>query len=187
MVDSTNLTNDRFGYSCYALVFPASPEVTAKVAVIETASKMTRAKIPAHITVKGTFHRIASLDRVRELARSVINVERFWISFEGASVYYTPTGNAGLDVRIKPEMRRLHDDLVAAFRPISTTIYPDDPYQAHLTLCQDPPKEGIEAAQRLIAHTDLGSGFEATAVDLWGRSGPAYGGHWELIEQFSLR
>jgi hypothetical protein len=35
MTDSTNLTNDRFGYSCYALVFPVSPEIAAKVTATE--------------------------------------------------------------------------------------------------------------------------------------------------------
>jgi hypothetical protein len=187
VVDSTNLQDDRFGYSCYALVFPVSDAITEKVSAIERSSGMTRAKIPAHITVKGTFHEIADLDATRQLVREVVQGEqRFWVSFEGARVHQGPT-SAGLAVAATAEMRRLHDALVSALRSIATTVYPDDPYRAHMTLYQEALADGLEAASALIAKTEFGSGFEAIAVDLWGRHGPAHGGSWELVERFPLR
>lgn len=187
MMDPSNLPNDKFGYSNYTFVFPASPEVTVKVAALERASKMTRAKISAHITVKGTFHQIDDLEVVRDTARRVITgTKRFWISFDGAEVDHWKSGGAGLHLRTAPEMQRLHDALVAEFKPISTTYYPDDPYWTHMTLYQEAPEDGIAAARALLERTDLGPGFEAFAVDLMGRRGPAYDGRWELIERFLL-
>lgn len=186
MTDSTNLTNDNFGYSCYAFVFPVSPEITTKVTAIEQASRMTRAKIPAHITVKGTFHKIADLGEVRAVARRVIGgARRFRISFDGSKVDIDSRG-AGLDVKATPEMRRLHDALVAEFKPLATTVYTDDPYHPHMTLYQEPSSDGVEPARAMIGKTDLGPGFEAYAIDLMGRRGPAYGGRWELVERFPL-
>jgi 2'-5' RNA ligase len=186
MTDSTNLSNDRSGYSCYTFVFPASPDITAKVTAIERASRMTRAKIPAHITVKGTFHQIADLEHIKAVARRVIgSTKRFWISFEGAEVDCDAWG-AGLHVGTTPEMQRLHDDLAAAFKPLATTVYNDDPYGAHMTLYQEAPADGMKPLRPLIDETDFGPGFEAYAIDLMGRRGPAYGGRWELIERFPL-
>jgi 2'-5' RNA ligase len=184
---STNLTNDRFGYSCYALVIPAPPDITARVAAIEKASGMTRAKIPAHITVKGTFHQVADLKEVRETARRVVGgIRRFRISFEGATVKGDAEG-AGLAVPVSTDLQQLHDRLVAAFKPLVETVYPDDPYGPHMTFYQEAPVDGVELARALVEKTDFGTGFEATAVDLMGRRGPAYGGKWELIERFVLR
>ncbi|MBI4218988.1 MAG: 2'-5' RNA ligase family protein [Chloroflexi bacterium] len=186
MAYSTNLTNDRFGYSCYAFVFPAPPDIAGKVAAIERASGMTRAKIPAHVTVKGTFHEIKDLDQVRALARGIIKgTGRFWISFE-ASALESDSAGAGLAVEIRPEMERLHDALVTAFRPIATTVYPDDPYKPHMTFYQDATEDGVKSAAALASRTEFGRGFEATVVDLMGRRGPAFGGRWELIERFPL-
>jgi len=187
MIDSSNLTNDIFGYSCYALTFPVSPELTQKVSALERASLMTRAKIPAHITVKGTFHRIDDLDEVRHTAREVITrVHRFWISFEAAEVEFTDRGTAWLSVPATIEMQHLHDRLVTEFKSLATTVYPDDPYQGHLTLFQEPQGHGLAAASELARRTDFGPGFEAFAVDLWGRQGPAHGGEWRLVEQYPL-
>ncbi|MBI4220640.1 MAG: 2'-5' RNA ligase family protein [Chloroflexi bacterium] len=186
MTDSTNLTNDRFGYSCYALVFPAPPGIATKVAAIEEASGMTRPKIPAHITVKGTFHQIEDLNHVRTVARQIVSgTRRFRILFEGAEVEHGPAW-AGLKVRVTPEMQDLHDALVSAFKPLATTVYRDDPYGPHMTFFQEANKDGVAPAIAAIEKTDWGPGFEVTAVDLMGRRGPAYGGHWEPIERFQL-
>ena len=187
MIDSSNLNDDRFGYSCYALVFPAPEEITAKVGAIERASEMTRAKIPAHITVKGTFHEIPDLIQVRNVARkAVAGTGRFWISFEGAKRNYADRG-AWLHVKVTTEMQRLHDALVEAFKPLVTTVYPDDPYLGHMTVYQEATERGMPAARALFEDSDFGSGFDATYVDLMGRRGPAYGGRWELIERVALK
>ncbi|MBT7004751.1 MAG: hypothetical protein HOA06_08525, partial [Chloroflexi bacterium] len=52
---STHLENDEFGYSCYTIVIPAPPELTEPLLEIERAAGQKRAKIPAHVTVKGTL------------------------------------------------------------------------------------------------------------------------------------
>jgi 2'-5' RNA ligase len=189
MIDSTNLTNDRYGYSCYALVFPTTREIESKVSAIELASGMTRAKIPAHITVKGTFHEIPDLVRVRNFARKVIaGARRFQVPFEGAErVFSSNVRSAGLHMKTTSEMQRLHDDLLAVYARVVTTVYPDDPYRPHMTVYHEATEKGEPAARALFEGTDFGPGFEAFAIDLMGRRGPAYGGRWARIERFSLR
>ena len=70
---STHLENDEFGYSCYTIVLPAPPDLTEKLSDIERAAGQAIAKIPAHITVKGTLYGISSLDGMIELIRTIAN------------------------------------------------------------------------------------------------------------------
>ncbi|MFW6174797.1 MAG: 2'-5' RNA ligase family protein [Chloroflexota bacterium] len=178
--------NDRFGYSCYAVVVPAPDDLRARCDEIERAAGQTRAKIPAHITVKGTFCRIESLDAARDTIRSIArSTPRFWISFSGAESFWRETGG-GLDIPVTPEMQGLHDGLVTAIEPVSTSAYRDDPYRAHLTYVQGVTPDGLRRAQELVEKLHMGEGFTVSAVDLMGRAGQAHGGRWELIERFPL-
>ncbi len=68
-----NQPNDRFGYSCYSLVIIAPEDIIAKVNAIKRDSGMTIAHIPAHITIKGTFYGIESLDNLKQTIRSITN------------------------------------------------------------------------------------------------------------------
>ena len=68
-----NQPNDRFGYSCYSLVLIAPEDTIAKVNAIKRDSGMTIAHIPAHITIKGTFYGIESLDTLKQTIRSITN------------------------------------------------------------------------------------------------------------------
>ena len=178
--------DDRFGYSCYALVFSAPDEIVEMCNAIEGESKMTRAKIPAHITVKGTFCGIESLRGVEQIVRSITgSASPIEISFEGAESRWRSDGG-GLSVPVSSQMQELHDTLVAAISPISTSAYVDDPYRPHMTYVQEATPEGLERAKELAAQTDFGDGFVAEAVDLMGRAGKAYGGKWKLVERFRL-
>ena len=179
-------SDDRFGYSCYALVFPVSGEIQEETDPIERASGSTRAKIPAHVTVKGTFCGIESLSDLRRLVRFITgNTRRFHISFEGAESVWRSAGG-GLRVPVRSEMQALHDALVAGIVPISTSAYIDDPYWPHMTYVQEVSVAALEQALQLVAHADFGDGFWADSIDLMGRVGKAHGGRWELIEQFPL-
>ena len=62
VIDSAELENDEFGYSCYTIVAPAPPELTKPLLDIEIAAGQTRANIPAHVTVKGTLYAVTSLE-----------------------------------------------------------------------------------------------------------------------------
>jgi hypothetical protein len=73
VIRSTFLENDEFGYSCYTIVLPAPPDLTEKLSDIERAAGQAIAKIPAHITVKGTLYGISSLDGMIELIRTIAN------------------------------------------------------------------------------------------------------------------
>lgn len=181
-----NQPNDQFGYSCYALVVPASGAVAAQVEQLRNTIGVTVASIPAHITVKGTFFNIESLDKVRDLARQITARHApFYISFQDAQVQWWKEV-AALTVLVTPQLQALHDALVANIAPLGLPAYQDDPYIAHMTLVYNPAPEKSALAKELIAALDLGGGFQAESVDLLGRVGLRVGGAWTLIERFSF-
>jgi 2'-5' RNA ligase len=185
--NADHLPDDQFGYSCYALVLPAGDAITALVDAIEQATGMTRAKIPAHITVKGTFYAIADLDEVIRRVRAIAEqTPAFTISLAGAKSVWWERGGA-LAVPITPELQALHDALVAQIAPLGKAAYQDDPYRPHMTYVQDLSAEGLNRAKELVAQTDFGPVYSVRFVNLMGRRGPAHGGKWQRIEQFALQ
>jgi 2'-5' RNA ligase len=181
-----NQPNDQFGYSCYTLVIPASEELTAQMETLRNNVGVTVASIPAHVTVKGTFFNIASLDQVKQLVGEITNnTTPFPISFQDAETHWWKEVCA-LTVPVTPPLQALHDALVASLSPLGLPAYRDDPYVVHMTLVYNPTPEALERAKSLIAAMDFGPGFQAEAVHLMGRVGPRYGGEWKLIERFAL-
>jgi hypothetical protein len=69
MTDPRTLPNDRFGYSVYSLVAQASPEQVRMVAEARVIIGQERAMVPAHVTIRGTFYGIESLEAMRGLLR----------------------------------------------------------------------------------------------------------------------
>lgn len=186
IASADNQPNDRFGYSCYALVIPASQALIDLVAEVRQRSGMTRVAIPAHVTVKGTFVDIEDLDEIKRLVSAITaETPALYISFDGAAPVWWQAGGA-LGIPVSAPLQALHDRLVAAISPLGTAAYRDDPYQPHMTFVQDLSPEELEKAKDLISRIDFGPGFLADAVDLMGRVGPAYGGTWQRIEQFPL-
>jgi len=181
-----NQPNDQFGYSCYTLVIPASEELTARVEALRNTVGVSVASIPAHITVKGTFFNIESLEQVKQRVAEITRVTApFFISFQDAQVDWW-TEVAALTVPVPPPLQSLHNALVAAISPLGLPAYRDDPYVAHMTLVYNPSSAALERAKELIGKMDFGPGFQAAAVDLMGRVGPRVGGAWQLIERFVL-
>jgi 2'-5' RNA ligase len=179
-----NQPNDRFGYSCYSLVVPASEVLTAQIEALRQSTGVTVASIPAHITVKGTFFEINSLDEVKQKIEAITSTTgAFFIPFAGAEVHWWDAV-AALSVPIPPALQALHDALVAAVSPLGLPAYQDDPYVAHMTLVYSPADR--DHAKALLEGMDFGPGFQAEAVNLVGRVGPRVGGKWELIQQFPL-
>lgn len=181
-----NQPNDQFGYSCYALVLPASAELTEQVENLRNTMGVTVASISAHITVKGTFFNITSLDEIRQTTAAITKAsEPFFISFENWELHTWSDGCA-LTVPVIPPQQALHDALVAQISPLCLPAYQDDPYLVHMTLLYGQSPENLERGKQLIAQTDFGPGFLADRVNLMGRVGPRYGGEWKLIESFPL-
>jgi 2'-5' RNA ligase len=189
VIDASTLRDDRFGYSVYSLVAHASPEQVRKVADVRAQVGMARAAIPAHVTVRGTFHTIESLDDLRGLlCETAAGQERTQVQFQPGGWRFTQDagGHGGvLRCVTTPGLLALHEAFDAVVRPRSVNAYPDV-YRAHLTLCQDCMAEQIERAKALAAGLDLGPGFAVGSVELMGRVGPAFGGEWTLIESFLL-
>jgi 2'-5' RNA ligase len=181
-----NQPNDQFGYSCYTLVIPTSEALTAQVEELRNRVGVTVASIPAHVTVKGTFFRIESLEEVRSLVKEIADrTPSFYISFAEAHVHWWKDA-AALTIPVMPALQSLHDALVATIAPLGLPAYQDDPYTVHMTLVYNPSPDRMPLAKELVEAMDFGDGFQADAVDLMGRVGPRVGGAWQLIERFPL-
>jgi 2'-5' RNA ligase len=183
---SEHLQNDSFGFACYILVIPAPDRVRVKCDEIERAAGQTRAKIPAHVTVKGTMYGIESLQALRDAAREVVGAHHaFFLSFDRAEPHWSEDTGV-LRLSVNPEIKALHHALVAGISPLGRPAYRDDPYRAHMTFVQNVTPEGLAIAREMVAASDFGAGFDVAHVDLMGREGPAWGGRWKLIERFGL-
>ena len=167
-IDSSQLENDRFGYSCYTLVVPMPSELTARLDRIERAAGQKRAKIPAHITVKGTIYGIDSLDSLIAKASAVVSHHRaFVLELNDAELRWSDERGSGfLFVPVTPPLQALHDDLVKAIAPLGKPAYQDDPYGAHLTLVQEVDAVGLAEAKNLASALDWGSSIEVEFVDV---------------------
>jgi 2'-5' RNA ligase len=189
MIDPLTLPNDRFGYSVYSLVAHASAEQVRMVAEVREAVGQERAVIPAHVTVRGTFHGIESLDELRSALRETAEgSEPTRVAFDPGGWTLHRNGDrhgCHLPCVTTPALLSLHRTFDAVIAPRSRDAYGDS-YRAHLTLCQDCTHEQARRAAVLAADMDIGTGFDVVSVELMGRIGPAFGGRWTLIESLPL-
>jgi 2'-5' RNA ligase len=186
MVDSTHLENDKFGYSCYTIVAPAPDRLTDPLLAIEHASGQERAKIPGHVTVKGTFYGIESLESLLESIREVAKRhEPFDLATEGFDVWESEHSLI-LGFKVNTLIQALHDDLMADIGPLGNSAYSDDPYRSHMSIVNEVSPNGVEIAKAELAKVDLGEQLRFDSVDLMARDGVAYGGVWKRVERFRL-
>ncbi|MEX1019673.1 MAG: 2'-5' RNA ligase family protein [Litorilinea sp.] len=179
--------NDRFGYSCYAIVLPAQDEIKAICDQIEHAAGMTRAKIPAHVTVKGTFYTIDSLEEVKRCIQNITDpTAPFTVPLADAQPVWWGEKGGALTIPVTPPLQVLHDQLVAEITPLGQAAYQDDPYHPHMTFVQDVTPEGLAIAQKLVAEADFGPHLRADSIDLMARVGRAHGGKWTRLIRFPL-
>ena len=186
MIRSTYLENDEFGYSCYVLVIPAPERFAPALLDIEKTAGQELSKIPSHVTVKGTFYAIESLDGVLDAIRQVAARHApFSLSFVGREF-------VGLDHSVilgfpgNPQIQALHDDLMANIAPLGKPAYPDDPYRVHMSIVNEVGSPGVEIARKELEKIDLGDEMQIDAFDLWARDGVAWGGTWKRLERFEL-
>lgn len=185
-IDSTHLENDEFGYSCYTVVIPAPKRLLDPLLDIERDAGQERAKIPAHVTVKGTFHAITSLDLVVDTIRNVAaNHESFLLGTDGMETWESDH-SVILGFPVNPLIQSLHDDLVAAIAPIGTTVYPDDPYRVHMSVVNQVKPAGVEVAKDRLKSIDFTDDIQVSSIDLVARDGVAWGGEWHRLERFTL-
>ena len=89
IVSPYNRPDDEFGYAVYSVVVMASLSQQAAIHVVRQGVKHQRSMIPAHVTVKGTFCEVPSLekliDRIQEIA---IRVKSFRLEFQLDSQNY---------------------------------------------------------------------------------------------------
>lgn len=188
--------DDRFGYSVYSCVAFATPGQQREVQTLRDAVKAQRSMMPAHVTVKGTFCEIPSLDTVKALvARVAAATLGFAVEFESAielgRTYDTAAGWAGVKFRKTPELAGLHDSLYRVLAPVTTNAYgPEqgDDYRPHMTVFDEPLPELKQLGKELVAKAKVtGTGFPVHEVWLMGHVGQPYRGRWMPIESFRLK
>ena len=188
--------DDRFGYAVYSCVAFAAPEQQQEVQALRDAVKAQRSMMPAHVTVKGTFCEIPSLDAVKALIAQIAEVTPgFFVEFEGGirlgRTYDTAPGWAGVQFRKTPELVGLHDSLYRVLAPVTTNAYGlerGDDYRPHMTVFDEPLPELKQLGKELAAKTKLRSpGFPVSEIWFMGHVGPPYRGRWMTIESFRLK
>ena len=183
---STHLENDEFGYACYAIVIPAPPDLAGPMLDIEHAAGQERAKIPAHITVKGTIYGIESLEGLVEEIRYVTNRHAPLVLDAAGRELIGPDNSVILGLPVIAEIQALHDDLVKNIAPLGKPAYKDDPYRVHMSVVNEVKPEGIEIAKKMVGEINFGEGIQVGAIDLMARDGVAWGGVWKRVERFEL-
>ncbi len=195
IVSPYNRPNDEFGYSVYSVVVFATPEQQARVQEVRDAVRAQRSMMPAHVTVKGTFCEIPSLDQIKVLVRDVASrTIGFSVEFEPGIVlgknYDTGMGWAGVPIRKTTLLVACHDAMYGALAPVTTNAYGNelgDEYHPHVTVFSEPLPELKQLGKQLAATTDLGGGYPVRDVWLMGHVGPPYRGKWTPIESFPLK
>ena len=183
---STHLTNDEFGYACYTIVIPAPPELTEPLLEIERAAGQERAKIPAHVTVKGTFYGINGLNELRDTVRSASSRhEPFRLATSDMDIWESDH-SVILGFSANDQIQALHDDLVSVVSPLGKPAYQDDPYRVHMSIVNEVSAEGVETARSIIENVDIGDFLDVSTIDLMARDGVAWGGEWVRLERFEL-
>jgi 2'-5' RNA ligase len=167
-------------------VIPAPPDLTRRLSEIERASGQELAKIPDHVTIKGTFYAIDSLDGLIDQIRTITtHHEPFVLETEGMELW-EPEHSVILGFPVNPAIQSLHDDLVANISPLGKPAYQDDPYRVHMSIVNEVDPEGVKTARTRIEDTDLSDGLAVDAIDLMARDGVAQGVTWQRLESFQL-
>jgi len=147
--------------------------------------------IPAHITAKGTFCEVPSLEEVIRLMRQVAEATS---PFE---VKFSPEGprrgqfEEGPQYATQPiektsELVELHDRLYDLIAPTTTNAYAredGDNYWPHMTIYSEPMPQLEHQADDLLESLVIGTGFDCDAMFLMGHIGPPYRGRWTVVRE----
>ncbi len=167
-------------------MIPAPHALTEPLLDIERAAGQERAKIPAHITVKGTFYGILSLVGMIDLVSIVADRhEPFEVSTAGMETWDS-AHSVILGFPVNPKILALHDDLVASIAPLSKPAYMDDPYRVNMSVVNEVKPEGVLIAKTKIIEIDFGEHLWVETIDLMARDGVGWGGVWKRLKQFEL-
>lgn|GEM_PF-484747 len=197
IVSPYNRADGAFGYAVYSVVIMASVGQQAKIQSVREAVKYQRSMIPAHITVKGTFCEIDSLemiiDRIRHVAEKT---SPFRVLFSSAvdsdpAQRYERNGNsyAGQLIEKTPDLVELHDALYNSLSPITTNAYDredGDHYHPHMAIYAEATPGLEDVADEEINSLDIGSSFTCDSMFLMGHIGPPYRGRWTIVRELLL-
>jgi 2'-5' RNA ligase len=191
--DPYGLTNDEFGFSVYTLVLFAPVDIQQTVQDLRDAVEVRRSMLPAHITIKGPFCGIDSIDNVKKRIDSVLaGASEVNIRLESERISRTlPNAeNIGLiTVDVSEELDQLHRHLFRELDPVSTCAYWPEirgEFRPHLTVYHEPVPEKESLASTLLDSLKISDEFRAETVSLMGHVGTPFRGQWLPISEHSL-
>ena len=183
-------TTDEYGYTGYAIVIMMPQKVRGDVSRVRDQLTTPILTIPAHVTVKGTFVQLQSLDAIRSIINSVVKETRpFSIGLEEPLVW----GREGyrtlvISAKSSPELDSLHYKLFKSIEPITTNAYGRESaegFHFHMAVYQEVDEVNHQKGQMLAAGLSLPGSVESRSVCLMGRVGPrGRGGKWQVIEEY---
>jgi hypothetical protein len=197
IVSPYNRPDDAFGYAVYSVVIMASIGQQAKIQSVRDAVKYQRSMIPGHITVKGTFCDIESLNGIIERIRDVADkTAPFYAVFKGVDESdldnrYERKGSsyAGQLIEKTPDLVALHDALYDSLSPVTTNAYAredGDHYHPHLAIYAEAAPGLEEVADEQLNNLDIGKALTCDSMFLMGHIGPPYRGRWTIVREFLL-
>lgn len=191
--DPYSLSNDTHGYAVYGFILIASVGQQAAVQEIRDAVRNQRSMLPAHVTVKGPVCDIPSIEEAQEiLDQAAGETPALRVMFDGRPrLHRSRAGevSAMMPIVVTPELAGLHERLLKALDPVSTTAYPLDAtgeYRPHLTIYHEPLPEFEAHGEELLKTLSIGDGFDATEVYLVGHAGTPFRGEWKPISTHSF-
>ena len=183
-------TTDEYGYTGYAVVVLMPQMVREEVARARDQLSIPIHMIPAHVTVKGTFVQLQSLDEITRIIGSVVQeYSPFSIGLEEPLIW-SGVGSRTLVISVKSsvELDSLHHRLFNSIEPITTNAYGTESavgFHFHMTVYQEVDDVNHQKGQTLAADLSLPESVDARSVCLRGRVGPrGRGGKWQVIEEY---
>ena len=185
-MDTDQLPNDAWGFSCYSVVIPWPEELARSLHSIECASKMTRSKIPAHMTVVGDIFSVSDLELLKSrVLATAASCNRFYVDFSGIERRWDGS-HCALIYQYSEALRALQKMLEVELEGICSTAYDQPLNFEHTTIVAGVDESVVSVVNQMLDGVNLGTGFFASHLDLMGRVDTADDGQWSLLRRFPL-
>jgi len=190
-MDTFNLPDDEYGYGQYGVVLRATPEQAARVRQFQESIGVGDLAPQGFVSVCAMLYGLSDMEELKARITRVAAVHRpFRVTFEKDPYATVGRGEIHFGIRkvvLTPEILSLRDDMDKALEGLIKASVPlGQPYRPHVTLFLFATAGEAARGTELEPELDLGDGFDASAVELIGRSGHPRGGTLDTIESFPL-
>ncbi|MEO1020868.1 MAG: 2'-5' RNA ligase family protein [Pseudomonadota bacterium] len=178
---------DQYGFGRYSIVLHAPAATANEVQRFRVAIGIAHMTTEPHVSIVSHLFALQDreklLIRLRDLAAELAAIR---VTFAEPLLHLTE-GGAVARIVASAELIAMRDATLWQLPGVvSMSQSPDASWQPHLTVYQSNSPEVRAKAERLSRTLNLGSGFEATSLDLVGRLGTPPDGIREIIATIPL-